>query len=68
MVTIRGTGPPDAQGRMRPNCTSTAASRPWFDDMSTAQSPADAARRPVELALASEFDAGCDGAIQRVRA
>ena len=40
-----------------PGLIDTAASRPWFEDMSRAQSPAEAARWPVELALAGEFDA-----------
>ena len=40
-----------------PGLIDTAASRPWFGDMSSAQSPAEAARWPVELALAGEFDA-----------
>jgi len=40
-----------------PGLIDTAASRPWFEDMSRAQSPAEAAHWPVELALAGEFDA-----------
>ena len=44
-----------------PGLIDTAASRPWFEDMSRAQSPAEAARWPVELALAGEFDAGFYG-------
>jgi carbonyl reductase 1 len=39
-----------------PGLIDTDASRPWFDDMSTAQSPAQAAAWPVELALAADFD------------
>ena len=39
-----------------PGLIDTDASRPWFDDMRRAQSPAEAARWPVELALADEFD------------
>ena len=44
-----------------PGLIDTGASRPWFDDMSRAQSPAQAARWPVELALAANFDAGFYG-------
>ena len=40
-----------------PGLIDTGASRPWFEDMSRAQSPAEAARWPVELALAGAFDA-----------
>ena len=40
-----------------PGLIDTAASRPWFEDMSRAQSPAEAAHWPAELALAGEFDA-----------
>jgi NAD(P)-dependent dehydrogenase (short-subunit alcohol dehydrogenase family) len=39
-----------------PGLIDTDASRPWFDDMSAAQTPAQAASWPVELALAPEFD------------
>jgi carbonyl reductase 1 len=39
-----------------PGLIDTDASRPWFEDMSSAQSPAEAARFPVELALAPSFD------------
>ena len=39
-----------------PGLVDTGASRPWFADMSQAQSPAAAARRPVDLALAGTFD------------
>ena len=39
-----------------PGLIDTAASRPWFADMSRAQTPAEAARWPVELALAGTFD------------
>jgi NAD(P)-dependent dehydrogenase (short-subunit alcohol dehydrogenase family) len=39
-----------------PGLIDTDASRPWFDDMSAAQTPARAASWPVELALAPEFD------------
>jgi len=40
-----------------PGLIDTDASRPWFEDMHRAQTPAEAARWPVELALASSFDA-----------
>jgi carbonyl reductase 1 len=39
-----------------PGLIDTAASRPWFEDMSEAQTPAEAARWPVELALSETFD------------
>jgi carbonyl reductase 1 len=39
-----------------PGLIDTDASRPWFDDMSQAQTPAQAAAWPVKLALASHFD------------
>jgi NAD(P)-dependent dehydrogenase (short-subunit alcohol dehydrogenase family) len=39
-----------------PGLIDTDASRPWFDDMSTAQTPARAASWPVQLALAPTFD------------
>jgi carbonyl reductase 1 len=39
-----------------PGLIDTDASRPWFEDMSAAQTPAQAAAWPVELALAPEFD------------
>jgi NAD(P)-dependent dehydrogenase (short-subunit alcohol dehydrogenase family) len=39
-----------------PGLIDTGASRPWFDDMSTAQTPAQAATWPVQLALAPTFD------------
>jgi NAD(P)-dependent dehydrogenase (short-subunit alcohol dehydrogenase family) len=39
-----------------PGLIDTDASRPWFADMSTAQTPAQAASWPVELALAPSFD------------
>jgi NAD(P)-dependent dehydrogenase (short-subunit alcohol dehydrogenase family) len=39
-----------------PGLIDTDASRPWFDDMSSAQTPAQAASWPVELALAPSFD------------
>jgi carbonyl reductase 1 len=39
-----------------PGLIDTDASRPWFDDMSQAQTPAQAAAWPVGLALASNFD------------
>ncbi len=40
-----------------PGLIDTDASRPWFADMSRAQTPAAAASWPVELALAKTFDA-----------
>ena len=39
-----------------PGLIDTDASRPWFEDMSAAQTPARAASWPVELALAPTFD------------
>ena len=39
-----------------PGLIDTDASRPWFEDMSSAQSPAEAAAWPVALALAGTFD------------
>jgi NAD(P)-dependent dehydrogenase (short-subunit alcohol dehydrogenase family) len=39
-----------------PGLIDTDASRPWFEDMSRAQTPAQAASWPVELALAPNFD------------
>jgi carbonyl reductase 1 len=39
-----------------PGLIDTDASRPWFDDMSRAQTPAQAAAWPVQLALAAHFD------------
>jgi carbonyl reductase 1 len=39
-----------------PGLFDTDASRPWFEDMSQAQTPAEAASWPVDLALASTFD------------
>ena len=39
-----------------PGLIDTDASRPWFEDMSSAQTPAEAARWPVELALGPSFD------------
>jgi carbonyl reductase 1 len=39
-----------------PGLIDTDASRPWFDDMSNAQTPARAASWPVELALSATFD------------
>jgi NAD(P)-dependent dehydrogenase (short-subunit alcohol dehydrogenase family) len=39
-----------------PGLIDTGASRPWFEDMSQAQTPAQAAAWPVELALADTFD------------
>ena len=49
-----------AEGRLVmtlcPGLIDTDASRPWFEDMSGAQTPAEAARWPVALALAPDFD------------
>ena len=49
-----------AQGRLLmalcPGLIDTDASRPWFADMSSAQTPAQAASWPVELALSATFD------------
>jgi carbonyl reductase 1 len=49
-----------AEGRLLmalcPGLIDTGASRPWFDDMSSAQTPAQAASWPVELALSTSFD------------
>lgn len=39
-----------------PGLIDTDASRPWFQDMSSAQTPAQAASWPAELALAPTFD------------
>jgi carbonyl reductase 1 len=39
-----------------PGLIDTDASRPWFADMSQAQTPAQAAAWPVELALSGSFD------------
>jgi len=39
-----------------PGLVDTDASRPWFEDMSQAQTPAEAAAWPVELALGESFD------------
>lgn len=39
-----------------PGLIDTDASRPWFEDMSAAQTPAQAASWPVELVLAPEFE------------
>jgi carbonyl reductase 1 len=44
-----------------PGLIDTDASRPWFDDMSHAQTPAQAASFPVELALSDRFDLGFYG-------
>ena len=49
-----------AEGRLIaalcPGLIDTDASRPWFDDMSQAQTPAEAAAWPVELVLGERFD------------
>ncbi len=39
-----------------PGLIDTDASRPWFEDMSSAQTPAQAASWPVKLVLAPSFD------------
>jgi NAD(P)-dependent dehydrogenase (short-subunit alcohol dehydrogenase family) len=39
-----------------PGLIDTDASRPWFEDMASAQTPAQAAAWPVQLALAPTFD------------
>ena len=39
-----------------PGLIDTGASRPWFPDMSGAQTPQEAAAWPVELALSDQFD------------
>jgi carbonyl reductase 1 len=39
-----------------PGLIDTDASRPWFEDMSAAQTPAEAAAWPVQLALGATFD------------
>jgi NAD(P)-dependent dehydrogenase (short-subunit alcohol dehydrogenase family) len=39
-----------------PGLIDTDASRPWFDDMSQAQSPAEAAKAPLDLALGCPAD------------
>jgi carbonyl reductase 1 len=44
-----------------PGLIDTDASRPWFADMSQAQTPARAAAWPVTLALAPQFDPGFYG-------
>jgi len=40
-----------------PGLIDTSASRPWFDDMSGAQTPAQAAAAPLRLALDPVVDA-----------
>lgn len=49
-----------AEGRLVmtlcPGLIDTDAARPWFEDMSRAQTPAEAARWPVDLVLAPDFD------------
>ena len=44
-----------------PGLIDTDASRPWFADMSEAQTPAQAAAWPVELALGETFDPAFNG-------
>jgi carbonyl reductase 1 len=48
-----------------PGLIDTAASRPWFTDMSQAQSPAEAAGALLELALAGSVDAAHYGELVR---
>lgn len=43
-------------GAICPGLVDTDASRPWFEDMSAAQTPADAAIAPLRLALDPETD------------
>jgi carbonyl reductase 1 len=54
-----------AEGRLLmalcPGLIDTDASRPWFADMSSAQTPAQAASWPVELALSATFEPGFYG-------
>ena len=44
-----------------PGLIDTDASRPWFGDMSSAQTPAQAASFPVKVALSERFDAAFYG-------
>ena len=46
-----------------PGLIDTDASRPWFEDMSSAQTPAQAASWPVKLVLAPSFDPAFYGAL-----
>jgi hypothetical protein len=48
-----------------PGLIDTAASRPWFTDMSQAQSPSEAAEPLLELALAESVDAAHHGELVR---
>jgi NAD(P)-dependent dehydrogenase (short-subunit alcohol dehydrogenase family) len=54
-----------AEGRLVmalcPGLIDTGASRPWFDDMSAAQTPGQAAAWPGDLALADAFDPAFHG-------
>jgi hypothetical protein len=43
----------------------TRASRPWFDDVSQAQTPAQAARHVVDLVLADHVDPATYGELVR---
>ena len=58
-----GRRPRGGQARRRalPGLIDTDASRPWFADMSQAQTPAEAAAWPVELVLGERFDPGFYG-------
>jgi NAD(P)-dependent dehydrogenase (short-subunit alcohol dehydrogenase family) len=49
-----------------PGLIDTDASRPWFDDMSAAQTPAEAAEALLELALAPSIDARFYGELVRL--
>ncbi len=48
-----------------PGLIDTAASRPWFDDMTTAQTPAEAADAPLHLALDPVVEPGLYGELIR---
>jgi carbonyl reductase 1 len=48
-----------------PGLVDTRASRPWFDDVSGAQTPTDAARAILDLALADEVDPAVHGELVR---
>jgi NAD(P)-dependent dehydrogenase (short-subunit alcohol dehydrogenase family) len=48
-----------------PGLIDTDASRPWFDDMSQAQSPAQAAEALLELALSPSADPAHHGQLVR---
>jgi carbonyl reductase 1 len=48
-----------------PGLVDTGASRPWFDDMTGAQAPAEAATAPLELALSPTVDTRLYGELVR---